>query len=52
MAKRRHHSAKMKAHMAKFKKIAKSCQREVSVGGKARAKAVGRCMKAAFKKAR
>lgn len=38
------------SHRAKFKKIAKACQAKVSVGGKARAKAVGKCMKAEFKK--
>ena len=38
------------AHMKKFAKIAKSCQAKIKVGGKARAKAVGKCMKAAFKK--
>ncbi len=43
-------SKKMSAHRAKFSKIAKKCQAQVKVGGKARAKAVGKCMKAAFKK--
>lgn len=38
------------AHMKKFAKIAKSCQAKIKVGGKKRAKAVGACMKAAFKK--
>jgi hypothetical protein len=42
-------SAKMKAHRAKFKKIASMCQAKVSGGGKGRAKKVGACMKAAFK---
>lgn len=43
-------SAKAKAHQAKFKKIAKMCQAQVVGGGKGRAKKVGACMKAAFKK--
>ena len=43
-------SKKKSAHMKKFAKIAKTCQAKVKVGGKARAKAVGKCMKAAFKK--
>ena len=42
-------SAKMAAHRAKFKKIAKMCQAKVQGGGKGRAKKVGACMKAAFK---
>ena len=43
-------SKKMSAHRAKFAKIAEKCQAQVKSGGKARAKAVGKCMKKEFKK--
>lgn len=41
---------KQSAHIKKFAKIARKCQAEVKTGGKARAKAVGKCMKREFKK--
>lgn len=37
-------------HRSKFKRIAKLCQSEIKTGGKARAKAVGKCMRREFKK--
>jgi hypothetical protein len=43
-------SKKMSAHRKKFSRIAKKCQAQVKSGGKARAKAVGACMKKEFKK--
>jgi hypothetical protein len=36
-------------HKDRFKKIAQSCQLEVTAGGKSRAKEVGKCMKREFK---
>lgn len=44
-------ASKKSAHTKKFAKLAKACHREVKeegVTGKARAKAVGACMKEAF----
>jgi hypothetical protein len=38
------------AHLKKFAKIAKACQAKVKGGGKGRAKKVGACMKAEFRK--
>ena len=43
--------ARKTAHQAKFSRIARMCQAQVGKGGgKARAKRVGACMRAAFKK--
>jgi hypothetical protein len=43
---------KQSAHLKKFAKIAKHCQAKVVGGGKGRAKKVGACMKAEFKKSK
>lgn len=43
-------ASKKSAHIAKFKKVAKACQAKVKAHGKARFKALGKCMKAGFKK--
>lgn len=45
-------SAKKSAHVKKFAEIASACQAEVTTTGKARAKAVGKCMKREFKEAK
>ena len=43
--------ARKSAHQSKFARIARKCQAQVGKGGgKARAKRVGACMRAEFKK--
>lgn len=48
---RRRRSGSKSAHQARFAAAARKCQREVgSGGGRSRAKRVGACMRAAFRR--